>query len=75
VDIGAKAEIHKLIRGLAAEGLAVLMISSDLTEIIGMSDVICVMRGGTVVAKLPGKSEARTVMAAALGQPAEGKAA
>jgi len=71
VDVGAKAEIHKLIRRLAAEGLAVLMISSDLPEIIGMSDRIAVMRGGTVVAHLPGKTDAHGVMAAALGQKSE----
>jgi ABC-type sugar transport system ATPase subunit len=44
------------------------MISSDLPEILGMSDRIAVMRGGTVVANLPGRSDAHTVMSAALGQ-------
>ncbi len=68
VDVGAKSEIHKLIRRLAREGLAVLMISSDLPEILGMSDRIAVMRGGSVVAVLPGGSEADGVMAVALGQ-------
>ena len=68
VDIGAKSEIHKIIRRLAKEGLAVLMISSDLPEILGMSDRIAVMRGGTIAAILPGKSAAHEVMAAALGQ-------
>jgi rhamnose transport system ATP-binding protein len=68
VDVGAKAEIHKLIRRLAAQGMAVLMISSDLPEILGMSDRIAVMRGGTIVSVLPGKSNAHDVMAAALGQ-------
>jgi rhamnose transport system ATP-binding protein len=68
VDVGAKSEIHKIIRRLAKEGLAVLMISSDLPEILGMSDRIAVMRGGTIVATLPGKSDAHDVMAAALGQ-------
>jgi len=67
VDVGAKAEIHKLIRRLAAQGMAVLMISSDLPEIIGMSDRIAVMRAGTISAMLPGKSDAHAVMAAALG--------
>ncbi len=69
VDVGAKSEIHKIIRQLAREGLAVLMISSDLPEVLGMSDRIAVMRGGTITALLPGKSEAHDVMAAALGQP------
>jgi rhamnose transport system ATP-binding protein len=68
VDVGAKSEIHKIIRRLAKEGLAVLMISSDLPEILGMSDRIAVMRGGTIVAMLPGQSDAHNVMAVALGQ-------
>jgi rhamnose transport system ATP-binding protein len=71
VDVGAKSEIHRIIRRLAAGGMAVLMISSDLPEILGMSDRIAVMRGGTIVAVLPGRSDARDVMAAALGQPPE----
>ena len=68
VDVGAKSEIHKIIRRLAKEGLAVLMISSDLPEILGMSDRIAVMRGGTITALLPGGSTAHDVMTAALGQ-------
>jgi rhamnose transport system ATP-binding protein len=68
VDVGAKSEIHKIIRHLAKEGMAVLMISSDLPEVLGMSDRIAVMRGGTIAAMLPGKSDAHAVMAAALGQ-------
>jgi rhamnose transport system ATP-binding protein len=68
VDVGAKSEIHKITRRLAAGGMAVLMISSDLPEVLGMSDRIAVMRGGTIVAMLPGGSDAHEVMAAALGQ-------
>jgi rhamnose transport system ATP-binding protein len=70
VDVGAKAEIHKLIRRLTSQGMAVLMISSDLPEILGMSDRIAVMRGGTITAMLKGKTDAHTVMAAALGMQA-----
>ncbi|MCC6232297.1 MAG: sugar ABC transporter ATP-binding protein [Verrucomicrobiales bacterium] len=70
VDVGAKGEIHRIIRQLAEAGLAVLMISSDLPEVLGMSDRIVVMRGGTVVAELPAGSEAAAVMAAALGHTA-----
>ena len=70
VDVGAKGEIHKIVRRLAREGLAVLLISSDLPEVLGMSDRIGVMRGGTLTAILPGKADAHTVMAAALGQTA-----
>jgi len=73
VDVGAKSEIHKIIRSLAKSGLAVLMISSDLPEILGMSDRIGVMRGGTITTTLPAKSDAPTVMAAALGQKGAGE--
>jgi rhamnose transport system ATP-binding protein len=68
VDVGAKSEIHKIIRQLAKEGLAVLMISSDLPEVLGMSDRVAVMRGGKLVEMIPGeKADAHNVMAAALG--------
>ncbi|MEW6302650.1 MAG: sugar ABC transporter ATP-binding protein [Verrucomicrobiota bacterium] len=75
VDVGAKSEIHKIIRQLARDGLAVLLISSDLPEILGMSDCIAVMRGGTIVSMLPAKSDAHDVMAAALGQSEKGGSA
>jgi rhamnose transport system ATP-binding protein len=74
VDVGAKSEIHKIIRRLAKEGIAVLLISSDLVEVLGMSDRIGVMRGGSLTAVLPGKSDAHEVMAAALGQSEKGAA-
>jgi rhamnose transport system ATP-binding protein len=48
VDVGAKAEIHALIQDLAERGLAIIMISSELPEILGMSDRIAVMHAGTV---------------------------
>ena len=68
VDVGAKSEIHKIIRGLAKEGLAVLMISSDLAEVLGMSDRVAVMRGGRLVDMIEKENaDAHTVMAAALG--------
>jgi rhamnose transport system ATP-binding protein len=72
VDVGAKSEIHKIIRSLARQGMAVLMISSDLPENLGMSDRIVVMRGGRIVARLPGKSDAHEVMGAALGKTPTG---
>jgi inositol transport system ATP-binding protein len=52
VDVGAKAEIHQLIAQLAAQGAAVLMISSELPEILGMSHRIMVMREGCVTGML-----------------------
>ena len=68
VDIGAKAEIHRIIRALANQGIAVLLISSDLPEVIGMSDRIAVMRGGTVVAVFPRGRTPNEIMAAAFGR-------
>jgi rhamnose transport system ATP-binding protein len=70
VDVGAKGELHKIIRKLAGEGLAVLLISSELPEVIGLSDRIGVMRAGRLVALLPGRSDPHEVMAAAFGQTA-----
>jgi rhamnose transport system ATP-binding protein len=49
IDVGAKAEIHLLMRKLAAEGMAILMISSELPEVLGMSDRVLVMNGGRIV--------------------------
>jgi rhamnose transport system ATP-binding protein len=74
VDVGAKSEIHKIVRRLAKEGLAVILISSDLPEVIGMSDRIGVMGGGTLRAILPGGSDPHDVMAAALGSNEKGAA-
>jgi rhamnose transport system ATP-binding protein len=68
VDVGAKSEIHKIIRELARQGVTVLLISSDLPEVLGMSDRIAVMREGTVVSLLPAKTSGHEVMAAAFGQ-------
>ena len=52
IDVGAKAEIHRLMGELAGRGLAILLISSELPEILGMSDRLAVMRGGTIVGML-----------------------
>jgi ABC-type sugar transport system ATPase subunit len=52
VDVGAKAEIHALLRKLADDGAAVVMISSELPEVLGMSDRIAVMREGRLVTVL-----------------------
>jgi len=54
VDVGSKAEIHALIDALAAKGCAILLVSSDLPELIGMSDRIVVLRDGRAVAELAG---------------------
>ena len=46
IDVGAKAEIHRLISELAGQGVAVMMISSELPEVLGMSDRVLVMHEG-----------------------------
>ncbi|MFE4644712.1 ATP-binding cassette domain-containing protein, partial [Streptomyces sp. NPDC056730] len=62
VDVGAKAAIHTLVRELAREGLAVLIISSELPELIGMSDRILVMSEGRLVGELPAGAEEESIM-------------
>ena len=52
IDVGAKAEIYALMRRLADEGAAILMISSDLPEALGMADRLLAMRDGRVVGEL-----------------------
>lgn len=69
IDVGAKAEVHQMISELAAQGIAIIVISSDLPEVLGMSDRVLVMREGRQMALLD-RAEAteETVMAAAMGQ-------
>ncbi len=52
IDVGAKAEIYALMRKLAADGVAIVMISSDLPEALGMADRVIVMRGGSIAGEL-----------------------
>jgi len=70
VDVGARAEIYRTINRLSGEGLAILMISSDLNEVLGMSDRIVVMRQGRTTADLA-RHEAtpELVMTCATGAP------
>ena len=68
IDVGAKSEIHALMTELAGQGVAILMISSELPEILGMSDRIAVMHGGTIVAKLDrAEASQQQILALALG--------
>jgi ribose transport system ATP-binding protein len=57
VDIGAKSEIYRIISDLAQEGVAILMVSSELTEIVGLSDRVLVMRQGRLVGELGGATD------------------
>ncbi|GAA2617229.1 sugar ABC transporter ATP-binding protein [Streptomyces axinellae] len=76
IDVGTKAEVHRLLSSLAADGLAVLMISSDLPEVLGMADRVLVMHEGRLVTEIPRESaDEETVMSAAAGRTRpEGKA-
>jgi ribose transport system ATP-binding protein len=64
IDVGAKVEIYDLMNALTAQGRGIVMISSELPEVLGMSDRVLVMRGGAVVAEL---EAARTNQAEVLG--------
>ena len=68
IDVGAKAEIHELMMELAEQGVAILMISSELPEVLGMSDRVAVMKGGTIV-KIFDRAEATQdkILSVALG--------
>ena len=68
IDVEAKASIHERIRELARAGAAVLMISSELPEVIGMSDRIIVMWDGTIAGHLPAGSSEAEIMHLATGQ-------
>ena len=69
IDVGTKAEVHRLMSSLAADGLAVVMVSSELPEVLGMADRIVVLREGRIAAQLT-RAEAteESVMYAAMGQ-------
>ncbi|MDP3342010.1 sugar ABC transporter ATP-binding protein [Frigidibacter sp.] len=56
IDVGAKSEIYQLMRDFTAQGYAIIMISSELPEIIGMSDRVCVFRSGGIVATVEGSA-------------------
>jgi rhamnose transport system ATP-binding protein len=72
IDVGAKVQIHALVDGLAASGKAVLYISSDLAELVGMSDRVLVLNRGTIVAELAGDelTEHNVLLAASGLEPA-----
>jgi ABC-type sugar transport system ATPase subunit len=75
IDVGAKATIYQLIRDLAQSGVAVLLISSELPELIGMSDRLLVMHQGRIAGELPPRSSEEDVMRLATGhgQPEQSK--
>jgi len=68
VDVGAKVEIYNIINELTASGGAVLMVSSELPEVLGMSDRVLVMSGGRLAGELPNTATQDEVMALAVSQ-------
>lgn len=68
VDIGAKDEIHNLVRELANAGAAVLLISSELTEVLALADRILVMREGLIAGEFAAGASQEAVLAAAMPQ-------
>lgn len=71
VDVGAKADIHTIIGELAAQGVGILMISSELPEVLAVSDRVYVLHEGKMSAELSrGEATEQTVMAAATGEVA-----
>jgi len=76
IDVGAKAEIHALMSQLAQEGVGIIMVSSELPEILGMSDRILVMSEGKVAAILDRQEATQElIMAYASGEKLEDKGA
>ena len=76
IDVGAKAEIYRLIEDLAEQGLALLAVSSELPEVLGLSDRVAVMHEGELTGVLSrAQATPEAVMALALGDAAHGEAA
>jgi ABC-type sugar transport system ATPase subunit len=70
VDVGAKRQIHELLIGLAADGMAVLLISSEIEEVLGLAHRVLVMRAGCVVGEFEGEAATdEAVMTAAFASP------
>ena len=75
IDVGTKAEVHRLLSELAGEGVAVLMISSELPEVLGMADRVLVMYEGRLTAELSrDEADEESVIRAATGQLSEAAA-
>ncbi|MGH8961512.1 MAG: sugar ABC transporter ATP-binding protein [Jatrophihabitantaceae bacterium] len=71
IDVSTKAEVHRILDGLVAEGMAVLMISSELPEVLGMADRVIVLREGRITAELTrAEADETSIMRAATGQDA-----
>ncbi len=65
--MGAKSEIYELMDALAEQGISIIMISSELPEVIGMSDRILVIRKGQISAELPAGATQEQILEYAIG--------
>jgi rhamnose transport system ATP-binding protein len=69
IDIGTKAEVHRIVSRLAAQGLAILLISSELPEVLGMADRVLVMHEGRLTGEFSrANADQEAIMRAATGQ-------
>jgi len=74
IDIGTKAEVHRIVSHLAAEGMAIILISSELPEVLAMSDRVLVIHEGRLTGEfVRGHADQETVMFAATGQQLVGR--
>ena len=73
VDVGAKYEIYQIINQLVADGKAVLMISSELPELLGMSDRIYVMNEGRLIAEMPANEASQEIIMGHIMQDSKGE--
>src|SRR5258705_13837516 len=75
IDIGAKVEVHRIISELAGAGLGIILISSDLPEVLAMSDRIIVLHEGRITAEIPReRATEERVMFAAAGRASDDEA-
>ncbi|WAE76470.1 sugar ABC transporter ATP-binding protein [Streptomonospora nanhaiensis] len=74
IDVGAKQAVYRLMRELAASGAAIVLISSELPELIGMADRLVVLADGRIAGELPGGSTEEAVMAMATGSHGDPRA-
>lgn len=75
IDVGTKSEVHTIINDLAKQGLGIILISSDLPEVLAMSDRILVMREGRQMGIFSrSETDQETIMKAMMGQPQEARA-
>ena len=75
VDVGAKRAIYELLTSLTSSGVGILVISSDIEEVLGLAHRVLVMRGGQVVAELAGdEANEAAILGAAFGATEKGSA-